>query len=152
MSAITYEFAVLRYTPNLVREEFTNIGIVMYVHITGGFHYKLLTPLSPSLPPIPGMQMVEVKVLLERLNVHFADVKENIEDLCLERYEMLPVALGSIEPIQRILKRQDATLSWSPLKTGIHPDDPPERLDSLFRELIEPVPILFVPTQLPVKL
>jgi hypothetical protein len=65
---------------------------------------------------------------------------------------MLPVALGSIEPIQRILKRQDATLSWSPLKTGIHPDDPPERLDSLFRELIEPVPILFVPTQLPVKL
>lgn len=151
MTAITYEFAILRYTPNLIREEFTNIGVVMYVHSTGGFHYKLPTPLCSSLPPIPGMRIEEVKALFGHLNLHFKDVAENIEDICLDRYEMLPVALGSIKPIQKILQRQDATLSWSPLKTGLHPAEPQERLNSLFLELIVPVQVLFTSEELQTK-
>ena len=150
MSAHPYQFVILRYTPNLAREEFTNLGIVMFRTHVGDIRYKLLTPMSPNIPAIPGMLRKEVKVFLEGINYHFESVTENLEELCLEQFDRYPVDLGSIEPILKLLKRQDATLSWSEVKVGIH-FDPFERIDPLFLELIEPVPILFDSKELPPK-
>lgn len=146
--SFSYDFVIVRFTPNLAREEFVNIGILMCQHNTGEIRYKMFTPLSPNLPPIPGMTLEEIHSLFAGLNALYDHVIENLEDLFMDWYDCLPVDLGTVSAAQRFFKRQDAHMGWSELKTGIHPTDPFERLNPLFQELVEPVPILVTPSMI----
>ena len=121
----TYEYAVIRLVPRVEREEFLNIGVVLYAHA-----HKFL--------------QVKFKLDEERARLLFADVDLQEVQLSLESFERIckgdksagPIAqLPMPERFRWLSATRSTVVQMSKVHTGMC-TKPDEKLNELFAELV----------------
>ena len=123
-----FEYAVIRMVPHVEREEFLNIGIVLYCASQKFLQAKF------------ELDKERLKVLCEKLD--FEELKEHIasfERICAGGNDAGPIGILSIPERFRWLTATRSTI----LQTSkVHPglcDDASEMLESLFVQLVSKV-------------
>lgn len=130
-----FSFHVIRYTSNLVRDEWVNIGILLFDPDSGELRLRLMEGHSEYARVRrlhPGADEEAIRQLRDHLEDRFASFLQN------ERQET-GGAVGPGEALQRLIDKWNATLSngiqlGSP--KGVYADDLDLELERLYREQV----------------
>ncbi len=126
-----YQFVVLRYVGDVAAGEFVNVGIALW------------SPRGPSLHTRFNERYGRVSRFFSDFDGNaYRTVIKHIEDqfdersIALGQTELLePPPKGLVEATRSVIPEDDSAFQWSSLMAGIA-DDPVQRLDELFEELV----------------
>ena len=133
----TFAYHVLRYTSDLVRDEWVNIGVIVFDPLTGALRLRLVEE-QDEYARIRRLQPTADEDVLRGFRDHLED--QFVTDLRNRRAE-----LGGTpdvgEELQKLIENWNSTLSnglqLAPQK-GVHADDLDVELDRLYTEHVAP--------------
>lgn len=122
-----YEYAVLRVVPRVEREEFLNVGVILYCASRGFLQARFEVP-EARLRAFAGAEM-DVVELAERLR--------SFERICSGRKEGGPIGQLAVASRFRWLTATRSTIvQTSPVHPGLC-EDPAETLARLYAQLVQ---------------
>jgi hypothetical protein len=121
-----FEYAVLRVVPRVEREEFLNVGVILYCASRGFLQVRFAVP-EARLRAFAGAEL-DVAELQERLR--------SFERICAGRKEGGPIGQLAVASRFRWLTATRSTVvQTSPVHPGLC-EDPTETLDRLYAQLV----------------
>lgn len=123
-----YEYAVLRVVPRVEREEFLNVGVILYCASQGFLQVRFEVPEARLRAFAPGAEL-DLKELAERLR--------SFERICGGRKEGGPIGQLAVASRFRWLTATRSTIvQTSPVHPGLC-EDPAETLARLYSQLVQ---------------
>ena len=123
-----FEYAVLRVVPRVEREEFLNVGVVLYCRAQNFLACRAELP-EGRLRALAGPANPDLTELTARLRA--------FEKICQGRREGGPIGqLGLAERFRWLTATRSTVLQTSPVHPGLC-HDAPATLNRLFAELVE---------------
>ena len=120
-----FEYAVLRVVPRPEREEFVNVGVVLYCAVRKFLGLRVEVPAAKLQALAPDLNLADVELHLRAF-----------EEICCGKNPDSPIA--RLDPASRF-RWLTATRSTVLQTSRVHPglcDDPQETLDKLFAQLV----------------
>ena len=121
----SFDYAVVRVVPNVEREEFLNVGIILFCRAFGFLDARIWLD-TERLAALPGG--VDLSLLQEQLDL--------IPRICAGGSEAGPLGeLNQVERFRWLTSPRSTALQVSPVHGGIC-DVPRDALDDLFAKLV----------------
>lgn len=115
---IPYSYSVLRYVHDTVTGEFVNVGLVMFSHESAFLRFKTKSTMSRLTSMFPSLKTSAFKALMSSLRNRFSVIEAEAT-----------AGLGIWEKKSRLdevlldaLPKDDSSLVWSPVSTGVSAD------------------------------
>lgn len=115
---IPYSYSVLRYVHDTVTGEFVNVGLVMFSHEGAFLRFKTKSTMSRLTSMFPSLKTSAFKALMSSLRNRFSVIEAEAT-----------AGLGIWEKKSRLdevlldaLPKDDSSLVWSPVSTGVSAD------------------------------
>jgi hypothetical protein len=118
-----FAYRIVRYTPNLVRDEWINIGVVIYDRHTGRVAQRIMEE-PADFARVRRFHPAADESLLVRLSEEFT-------------LQLAANGGGSLDKLSRWEQALSNTIQFSPQK-GLLAEDMDAELDRLYREQVEP--------------
>lgn len=120
-----YEYAVIRVVPRVEREEFMNVGVILYCSAQGFLRTKFILSEERLRTFSPDMDVAELR---ERLRA--------FEYICAGRKEGGPIGqLPTAGRFRWLTAARSTVVQTSPVHPGLC-TDPAETLERLFEQLV----------------
>lgn len=130
MSFLSYEYSILRYVHDTTTGEFINVGVVLYSKPEHFIGSKFRTTISRISAVFPDANKTHLRKVLKFIGSRFEDVSESY------RTQLALSETPSFEGvIHSILPKDDSSLQWSPISSGITIDFQ-EELNDLFSRYV----------------
>lgn len=115
---IPYSYSVLRYVHDTVTGEFVNVGLVMFSPEGEFLHFKTKATLGRVTSMFPSLKTSAFKALMGALKKRFSVIEAEATaglSICEKKSRLDEVLLDA-------LPKDDSSLVWSPISTGVSAD------------------------------
>ncbi|MGH9733434.1 MAG: DUF3037 domain-containing protein [Candidatus Acidiferrales bacterium] len=126
----TFRYRILRYTPNLIRDEWVNIGVLLED-----------AEQSPARTARQAMRVIEESAEIARVRRWHPDADESVLRMLPSEFGAIlqAPAVNGIAPMAKLEQTMSNLLQFSPVK-GLIAEDFDAELDRLYREHVAPPP------------
>src|SRR5689334_20828162 len=125
-----YTYAVLRYVHDTLSREFLNVGVIVFAPEAKFLGHQFRKSYARLARTFPGIDGEAFRILIRGLeNQLTVQATRAVAELPLGNWN------DAVAYAQSVLPKDDSSLQWSPLGSGVT-DDPQRTLDELFERMV----------------